>query len=294
MKIFSVLKKTAINWYKNDPFSHAAAISYYTIFSFPALVFIYLALASIFSSEADLHNHINSFMNNIAGPEGAQNMEKIIQNTAPKNESFWPLAIGSGILLFAALKLFMQLQKAFNIIWHVKVPDHVKVSSLVKQRVLVLSIMLGVGFIMVSSLVITSSLSALGHYLAHHISPQLIPVMHLINFVISLFVLSALFTVLLKLLPDIKIPWRPAIIGGATTALMFIIGEYAIGLYFQLAKPGSSYGATASIVLLMLWVSYTCVILLFGAELTKTVLEDVHDKEAQPNHIAIKKHAVKK
>lgn len=295
MKIRSqIFKKSIINWYNNDPFSQSAAIAYYTIFSFPALVFIYLALASLFNDKEHIQQEVVSYIGSIVGKEGAGNIQSIIESTAPSYTSFWALAFGAIILIFAGLKLFLQLQKTLNMIWRVEVDKHVNILSLVKQRVIALSVMMGIGFVLIASLFITSLLAALGDYISSHISEEFMLLIKLANIAISVCTITLLFTILLKMLPDVEILWKYAFAGGLVSAILFIIGEYLLGLYFELAKPASAYGVTASVILLMLWVSYTTVILLFGAEFSKAALEYNKEKSFKISKIAKEAEHVKK
>lgn len=285
----STFKKAAINWYNNDPFSQSAAISYYTIFSFPALAFIYLSLASMFADEENVQKQLTGYFEGIVGAADANNIQAIIEKTAPDYTNFWALAVGGGILFFAGLKLFLQLQKTLNMIWRVEIPKHVSIWSLVKQRLTAFSVMLGILFILITSLLVTTVIAAAGDFITENISEQLLVFISVVNFVISLCVISFLFTVLLKLLPDVHIRWKHAFAGGVFSALLFIIGQHLLGIYFKMAEPASAYGVTASIILLMLWVSYSCLILLMGAEFTKVVAEENDAKKARPIKLAVNK-----
>ncbi len=288
------IKKAAIRWYENDPFSQSAAIAYYTIFSFPALVLIYLTIASLFSNRDDLQAQISLYLKHIVGESGVENIKSIIDNTAPDYTNPTAAIIGGGIILFAGLRLFMQLQKTLNMIWEVKVAKHVKIMDLVKQRLASLGVMLAIGFILLTSLILTTFLAFVDNWISNHVSQELLALFQTVNFIFSLLTISMMFTILLKLLPDVKIPWKYAFVGGGVTALMFLAGEYFMGLYFEIAEPQSAYGVAGSIILLMLWVSYSCVILLFGAELTKVVYENNRLKPAAATDIGAKKIRTKK
>lgn len=286
----STIKKTAINWYGNDPFGRSAAISYYTIFSFPALAFIYLSLASLFTGKESVQMQVSNYLTGIVGSKNALELQSIIENTAPQHTNIWAILVGAGILLFAALKLFLQLQETLNIIWRVKISERVNIWSLVKQRVVAFGVMLGILFIMLVTLFITTLITALGDFVTGYFSESLLIFISAFNFLLSFIIISFLFTILLKLLPDAEVGTRYAAIGGAFTAAMFILGQYLIGLYFDIAEPASAYGVTASIILLMLWVSYTCLILLLGAEFTKVIQEENNGEDAKATKLGAKKY----
>jgi membrane protein len=287
MKIFSIVKRSVMNWYNNDPFNLSAAIAFYTIFSFPALLLIYLTIAAFFASREDLQLQINEYLENIVGEGNVGNIQAIIENSAPDYTNPLAAIIGIAVLLFAGLKLFLQLQKTLNFIWRVKPAENVKILDIIKQRFISLGVMVAMGFIILTSLVANTLVAYIGNWIKEYISEDLVAVIYAINFSISFLITSFLFAVLLKLLPDTKVKWKYAAIGGIVTAILFALGQYGLAYYFRTAEPQSAYGVAGSIILMMLWVSYSCVILLFGAELTKVVQENGEEKAIDQKSVII-------
>ena len=264
------LKEAVVSWWKRDPFTQSAAVAYYTIFSFPALMILYFASASLFVEQDQLQMQAYGFLSEKFGEASAGQFEQIISNTAPKQSNLSAFAIGGVTLLFAGLKLFMQFQKALNHIWGVDKSAIKGVKALIWRRAVSFGVMLGIGFTLLVSLLMTSSITVFTTWMMQYLPEYFTYMFHGMNFLISLTIITFMFSLLLKELPDIDVTWRHSTVGAFISALLFIFGEYVISIYFGVAKPGSAYGVTGSIILLMLWVSYSSVILLLGAEISKS------------------------
>ena len=278
-RIFMHLKITVTRWWDNDPFTQAAAVAYYTIFSFPALIILYLASASLFLQQDDLQAQTNSFLSEKFGASAAEQFSTIIQNTAPEHTSTLAFVIGGITLLLAALKLFMQLQKALNHVWGLPEVPSGSIATLIFRRLTSFMVMLGIGLTLVCSILLTSVISFFTRWITEHVHEHLAFVVHGINLFASLLTLSIVFTIMLRNLPDKDVRWRHAFPGALISAVLFMIGEYGLGIYFSTARPDSAYGVTGSLILLMLWVSYSCIILLLGAEMSKTLSD--YDRSSQ-------------
>lgn len=267
--ILPIFKKSIIMWWNNDAFTQSAAIAYYTIFSFPALMILYFAAASVFVDQEVIQQQVYGFMGNNFGEDSATQFRTIVEKTAPEETSSWAIFLGGGVLLYTGMRLFLQLQKALNQIWNVDESKLSNMRKLVVRRMTSFSVMLAIAFTLVVSLVATSLLTALTEFIMHYLPDAFAILFHAINFLFSLGVLTLMFAVLLKKLPDTRVQWSHALWGAALSALLFVLGEYAMSMYFSIAKPGSAYGVTGSIILMMLWVSYSCVILLLGAQFSR-------------------------
>ncbi len=278
-RAFMHLKNTVARWWDNDPFTQAAAVAYYTIFSFPALIIIYLASASLFLKQEELQAQTNSFLSEKFGASAAEQFTTIIQNTAPEDTSTVAFVIGGVTLLLAALKLFMQLQKALNHVWGLPETPVGSFTTLLVRRFTSFLVMLGIGITLVCSILLTSIISFLTKWITDHVHEYLAFIAHGVNLLASMLTLSAVFTIMLRNLPDKHVRWRHAFPGAMVSAVLFMIGEYALGIYFSTARPDSAYGVTGSLILLMLWVSYSCIILLLGAEMSKTLSD--YDSKTQ-------------
>ncbi len=283
--MWKLLKKTFDSWLDNDPFSHSAAIAYYTIFSFPALLIIMMTIASIFMEKATFESNVMDYLRTMLGENTANDLHVAMENTNLSYDGIWTFVVGGTVLLYAALRLFSQLQKTLNKIWGVKLARHVSFVKKVKRRAMALGVMLTVGFILAVSLFTTVLLTALGDWLKTHIPTYLMSLFHGLNLSFSFATITLLFTAILKLLPDVDIRWKHAAFGGVMSAFLFMLGEYAMGIYFNMAEPQSAYGAVGSIILFMMWVSYSTLILLFGAEFCKACATQNHEKVV-PSDIA--------
>lgn len=246
-------------------------MAYYTIFSFPALIILYLGLASMFVQEDAVRLQVFGFLRSNFGADAAETFRTIVANTAPSEKSFIPFIVAGTVLVYAALRLFLQLQKALNFIWDI---DDSKVSNfqaLVLRRLISFAVMIGVLFVLAISLVITSTISSLTDWIIAHLPDMFAVLAHSVNLILSLTIISLLFAVILKILPDRNISWSHVAPGALVAAALFMLGEYGMGLYFGWVEPGSAYGVTGSIILLMIWVFYSSAVFLLGAEYAKTL-----------------------
>lgn len=273
---FHHLKRAVQSWWAHDPFTQSAAVAYYTIFSFPALLILYFASASLFVEKEELHGQTNAFLSQTFGAASAEQFGNIIQNTAPNDTSNIAFVIGGCTLLYAGLRLFLQFQKALNNIWGINNAYKGKFTTMLIRRAVSFGVMGGIGITLVASLLLTSSIHLLAGWLATEIHPSFDTILHLTNLGVSFVTISIMFMLVLKILPDRPVQFRHALYGAMLSAALFILGEFLLGIYFNAARPDSAYGVTGSIILLMLWVSYSCIILLLGAELSK-ILSD-HDE----------------
>lgn len=266
-----LLKTTYKEWNAKDPFRESAVIAYYAIFSMPALLVIVIALAGLFFGREIVSGHIYKEVSSAMGKDTADQMKGMIQNASTAQKSILATIIGVITLLFGATGVFAQLQKSLNIIWEVKA-DATKqgIMATLKTRLFSFGLIASIGFLLLISLVVTSMLSALSAWVKANWPDYMLYVFYVINFIVSFGVITVLFALIFKILPDAKIKWRHVWIGSMVTALLFVIGKFALGLYFGKAEPGSVYGAAGSIVLILLWVSYSSMILFFGAEFTKS------------------------
>jgi membrane protein len=267
--LFTITKKTASEWLDADPFRQSATVAYYAVFSIPALLVIIIALAGLAFGKEAVQGEISVQIEGALGRETAQSIEGIIAKSSEEKTSVIATIIGFVTLVLGSTAVFGELQTSLNQIWEVKVIAKKKWLKTIKDRLFSFGLVLSIGFLMLISLLLTTGLEAFGEYIKDRLPDIMLVVFHLINFVISFGVITVLFSLIFKVLPDAKIRWSDVWIGAIATSLLFILGKYALGIYFAKAEPGSAYGAAGSIVLIMLWVSYSCMILFFGAEFTK-------------------------
>jgi membrane protein len=211
----------------------------------------------------------------------------MLLNAGQTKETILGSIIGVGILLVGASGVFVALQKTLNEIWKVKASDQKGIIVMLKNRLFSFGLILAIAFLLLISLVISTALAAIGEWIRMDTSEVFVILFNCINFVVSLIIISFLFALIFKILPDAEIKWKHVWLGSVLTGLLFTIGKTALAFYFGKATPESAYGAGGSIVLLLLWVSYSSMILFFGAEFTYTFTTKYFSKP-QPRDIATK------
>lgn len=268
-----VTKKAASAWWNKDPFRESATIAYYAIFSIPALLAIVIAITSaVFGHEA-VTGQISRQISAAMSPEAAKQIEQMVAHATEERKNAIAAIIGFVTLLFGATGVLVQLQKSLNNIWEVKVdPKKKKWWFTLQSRLFSLGIIVTLGFLMLISMSVTVALVALSGWIKARFPDATAYIVEAINFLISLAVIAVLFSFLFKVLPDAKIKWKHVIGGGLLTAVLFLIGKYALGIYFGKSNPASVYGAAGSVILILLWVSYSSMIVFFGAEFTKALV----------------------
>ncbi|HEY9882794.1 MAG TPA: YihY/virulence factor BrkB family protein [Thermosynechococcaceae cyanobacterium] len=267
--IVGLLKETFQEWQEDKAPRLAAALAYYTVFSLAPLLIIAIAVAGAVFGEDAAQGEIVGQIQGLVGREGAKVIEDAIEN-ANKPESGGGIAslISIVVLLFGASGVFAQLQDALNTVWEVQPKPGRGIWSFIRQRFLSFSMVLGIGFLLMVSLIVSAVLSGLSTYMSHLI-PGVDFIWEILNFVISFGVITLLFALIYKYLPDVKITWNDVLIGAVITALLFTIGKTVLGQYLGGGSFGSAYGAAGSLVIILAWVFYSAQILFFGAEFTQ-------------------------
>lgn len=268
-ELFSLLKETYKEWKQDDPFQLSAALSYYAVFSLPGLLLIVISVAGFIFGEEAVQGEISAQISSMIGAEAAHSVEAMISNVHQNESSLWATMIGVATLIFGATGVFYHLQQTLNQIWKVEVKKEEGIKKLLLDRLTSFSVILAIGFLLLVSLVLTAALAALSGYIRENLPDYLIYVFYVIEFLVSYGIITLLFATIYKVLPDVKIQWKTVWIGALVTAALFVIGKFALGIYFGKTDPGSAYGAAGSLILILLWVSYSCLILFFGAEFTQ-------------------------
>lgn len=266
---FTLFKTAFKKWNEKDPFRESAIIAYYAIFSLPGLLVVIISLAGYFFGRDAINNHLSQQISGVMGADTAQQIEDMVAKASELKHSVLAAIIGVITIIMGATGVFIQFQKSLNIIWEVKA-DASKSGlwNMIKVRLFSFGLIISIAFILMVSLVVSALISALGNWISGHISESFTIILQIINFIISLAILALLFALMFKVLPDAKIKWRHVWIGAIVTALLFDLGKFALGLYFGKADPGSGYGAAGSVILILLWVSYSSMIVFYGAEFT--------------------------
>jgi membrane protein len=265
------LKETLSEWRDDKALKLGAALSYYTVFSLPPLLVIVIALGSLIFSEEAVRQQIIGQIQSLVGEQSRQLIETMIAKTSAQKGSYVAAVIGVIVLLFGATGVFGELQDSLNMIWEVKRKPGAGIRTFFRTRLLSLSLVVAIAFLLLVSLVVSAALAAFSDYLKGYFGKGdlLVVLLYLLNFLISLAVITFLFALMFKVLPDAEIPWRNVWVGAFFTALLFTIGKFLIGLYLGKSGLSSTYGAAGSLVLILLWVFYSSQILFLGAEFTQ-------------------------
>ncbi len=265
----SILFKSASSWNDVDPFRESATISYFAIFSIPGLLMIIIWAAGIFFGEEAVQGEVSNQLGGIMGESTAKSLEGILENSAVEDSNVFMKIIGIGALVYGATTLFFQLQKTLNYLWDVEaVPDN-NFKKLLVDRASSLGLILVLAFLLLITLLLSSIISVVSDWITDNFGDNIYFFVEVVNFLVSFGIVTLLFAIMFKVLPDVKIQWRSVWVGAMVTSLLFSIGKTLLGLYFGISDPTSSFGAAGTIILIMLWVNYTCLILFFGAMFTK-------------------------
>ena len=264
-----LLKQTYINWNKDGPWRLSAVVAYYAVLSLPGLLIILVNLVGGFWGEEIVRGQLTNEITSILGDDTAQLVEGMVSETLDSEKNIISTIIGIFSIIFGATGVFYQLQISLNKIWKVEVEMDNYFWLILKKRAKSLVFILVIGFLLLISFVVTAALSVLSDYLNRMLPDMVVYLANALDFLISITVVSTLFALIFKYMPDIQISWRTVWIGAILTALLFALGEHLLGIYFGKANPGSTYGAAGSVVLILLWVSYSCLIFFFGAEFTR-------------------------
>jgi membrane protein len=267
-RIVRMLRATFDSWMEDNALRLSAALAYYSIFSIAPLLVIAISVAGLVLGEEAVRGQLEPQLAGHLGAQAAEGVQALVESASKPSEGWLGTAVGFGTLLLGASGVFAQLKDALNTIWEVKPRGGAGVWGFVRDRLLSFGMVLVIGFLLLTSLVLTTTLAALSGYIERLIGIP--PVVGgLMTFAVSLGVVTLLFAFIFKVLPDARIEWRNVWIGAAVTALLFEIGKWGLGFYLGRESTASGFGAAGSVVILLLWVYYASCILLFGAEFTQ-------------------------
>jgi membrane protein len=265
---FSFVRDTFKEWNDDDALDLGAALSYYTLFSLAPMLLVVIAIAGIFFGREAVQGQLVGQIGGLVGKQGGEAIQTMVANAGKHGSGVLATVIAVVTILFGATGVFGQLQKTLNRIWDVEPRPDRGVKGLLKARALAFGMLLGIGFLLLVSLVVSTALSAVDTYL-NGLFPGAAIILRILSFVLSFAVVTLLFAMIYRVLPDVEIAWRDVWVGAAATAFLFTIGKYLIGLYLGHSSVSSVYGAAGSLVVVLLWVYYSSQILFFGAEFTQ-------------------------
>lgn len=266
--IFYLLKETFDEWNKDHAPRLAAALSYYTIFSIAPFLIVVIAIVGFAFGQEAVQGTLDEQIQGLIGREGADMIQELILNSRKPSENIIASVVGVVTLLLGAGGVFGQLKDALNTVWNVAPKPGNGLIGTIRDRFLSFTMVLGVGFLLAVSLLLNAFLSLIQNYFVG-LLPGTEFLLQTANFVISFGIITILFAMIYKVLPDAEVKWRDVWVGAAVTSLLFTIGKTLLGIYLGNSGVASSYGAAGSIVLILLWIFYSSQILLFGAEFTQ-------------------------
>lgn len=262
-------------------------VAYYAVLSLPGLLIVVINSVGAFWGTEIVQGEITQQISEAIGPDAANSVVEIIENSRKDDQSLFATIMGVAILIFGATGVFYQLQISMNEIWSVKVDPKAGIWKLVKDRALSLGFVMVFAFLLIISFVVSTALTVLSGFLSRLWEPGLVYLAQFFEFGLSTFVLGLLFVLIFRFMPDMKIQWSSVWLGGFMTAVLFNLGKILLSIYFGAASPDSMYGAAGSVVLILLWVSYSCLILFFGAAFTRIYAEK-YESEIHPQDFAMK------
>lgn len=267
-RVIAFLREIYDQWQKDNALSHGAALAYYTLFSMAPLLMLIIAIAGFVLGRAAAQGELVGHIAGVIGPDGARTVESMIASVSAPKSGLIASAISLLTMLFGASGVFGQLRTSLNHIWEVTATPGAGMLGVARQRLAAFLIILGIGGLLLASLVLTAALAAVHELLARHL-PLLGELLPKLNFLLSLLLTTTLFAMIYKILPDAQMDWRDVWLGAAVTAVLFTIGKTLIGVYLGRTGVASIYGAAGSLVVVLLWVYYCAQIFFVGAEFTE-------------------------
>lgn len=261
---WDMLRQTYDEWSADKAPRLGAALAYYTAFSLAPLLVIAIAVASLVFGERAAQGEIVKQIEGTIGPKAAEAIQDMLKNTHASGGSVLATIVGFVLLFFGASGVFVELQDSLDTVWKVKPKPDRGFLDVVRDRFLSFTVVLGTGFLLLVSLILSAGLAAVGKFWASDAY-----IWQGVNSLVSFAFVTLLFALIFKLLPDATVAWQDVWIGAALTALLFTVGKYLIGLYLGQGSTATAFGAAGSLAIILIWVYYSAQILLFGAEFTR-------------------------
>lgn len=272
---WKILKKTFEDWNNSSASKDSAGMAYYAIFSLPGLLIIVIWISGLFFGDEAVRGEITDQASGIAGKDIADSLQSMVLSAVWDHQNIWMKILGICTLIFGATTLFFHMQRSLNLLWEVEAEPKKAFQKYIIDRANSLGMILIIAFFLLISLILSSVLGLANNWITRNFGLETFIFAQVLNVVISFLVVIVLFASMFKILPDVEIEWRSVWIGALVTAVLFSIGKFLLGYYFELSKPTSIFGAAGTIILLMMWINYTCQIVFFGAEFTKVYAREM-------------------
>jgi membrane protein len=284
MKVFSkaylkeigkIVVATFMGFINDNGLKLSASLAYYTIFSIAPLLILIISIAGVVWGRDAASDALYPQIAHYIGPKAAIQVQDILKHLQLSGKSNTAVVIGVIVLLLGASSIFVEIQDSLNMIWRVKAKPKKGWLKLIQNRFLSFSLIISLGFLLLASLLVNFIIDALGKRIEHFLPAITGPILKGVNLGITLIVITTLFGIIFKFLPDVKIRWKDVRSGSIFTAILFMLGQYCISLYIQYTAQGSAYGAAGSIIVILVWIYYTAAILYIGAEFTQVYAEAI-------------------
>jgi membrane protein len=284
--IWELIKATACRWNEINAPRLGAALSFYTMLSVAPLLVVSVGIAGFVFGQEATQAHVAQQIQNLVGTQGGEAILSMLKESSTPSGGLAAAAIGVFMLLFGASGVFGELRDSLNLVWGVKSASGTSLIGMIKYRFVSFAMVLGIGFLLMVSLLLTTAISAAGKFFTPYL-PASEVLLQIGNVVVSFLAVTILFALLYKVVPDVHIEWQDVWIGAAVTSLMFSIGKALIGLYLGKASVGSAYGAAGSLVVFLVWVYYSAQIFFLGAQFTHTFAEQHGSRARARSAVAV-------
>ena len=284
--VWEVLKDSFTGFSNDNVTKLGGSLAYFTVFSVGPLLVVIISLCGIFLGREAIEGQIYSQLDNFMGKDTAKQLQEIIQKAAISGKSTIAATIGIATLLVGATSIFAEIQDSINSIWGIKAKPKKGWLKIIQNRFLSFSVIVSLGFLLLVSLAVTTVLDGFNQRLQAAFPEVTVVLFYILNQLVTFAVITTLFGVIFKVLPDAKIQWKDVLAGSMITALLFMLGKFGISFYISKTQVGSTYGAAGSLVVLLVWIYYSSLILYFGAEFTKAYAMKF-GAEIHPNDYAI-------
>lgn len=284
--LWQILKDSFTGFSEHKVMKLSGSLAYYTVFSMAPLLIVIISLCGFFFGREAIENSIYGQISGFVGSDTALQIQEIIKNASLEGKGTVALIIGIITLLVGATTVFAEIQDSINTIWGLKPKPKRGWLKMLQNRLLSFSVIVSLGFLLLVSLGVSGIIDALSGRLQARYPDTTVVIFYILNLVITIIVVTVLFAVIFKVLPDANVRWKDVMAGAFATALLFLLGKFAISFYISKSDVGSTYGAAGSLVVLLLWVYYSSIILFFGAEFTKAYAVRL-GSEIHPNHYAV-------
>ena len=270
----AILRRSVAGWWNDNVPRLGASLAYYTLFALAPILIVAISIGGLVFGPEAVRGEIVGQIQGLIGREGAEAVQSMLEGASRPGSSIAATVVGIITFFLGATGAFLELQTALNAIWHVEPKsDGSFWRVLVMQRVISFGLVVAIGFLLLTSLLVSAALAAIHRYMGTAF-PGVVVLWEALNVIVSLTVITLLFALIYKVLPDVKLSWRDVWVGALVTAGLFSIGRLVIGLYLGTASIASTYGAAGSVIVILVWVYYSAQIILLGAEFTRAYVDE--------------------